>query len=133
MAKDIDTGELLSGCGQEVPQPDKADVDGLTKEVNGIPLDTKISDLTLGEMMAALSIGNVPASSEDNTKEEDKLLFNFDNITKKEIYSHLLAIIKIQGFRSSNAQVIRFLAKHTNLGSEKSIHALLYEYQKAVY
>ena len=29
MAKDIDTGELLSGCGQEVPQPDKVDVDGL--------------------------------------------------------------------------------------------------------
>ena len=83
--------------------------------------------------MVALSIGNVRASSEDNPKEEDKLLFNFDNITKKEIYSHLLGIIKIQGFRSSNAQVIRFLAKHTNLGSEKSIHALLYEYQKAVY
>lgn len=131
MAKTIDTDRLLSDWGQEVPQPGSDDVDGCTKEVNGIPLDTKISDITLGELMAALSVGNVPTSNENNT-EEDKLIFNFNHVTKKEIYSHLLAIIRLQGFRSSNAQVIRFLAKHTNLGNEKSIHALLYEYQKVV-
>ncbi|MBQ9203050.1 MAG: hypothetical protein IJ155_02280 [Prevotella sp.] len=120
------------------PQP--AEPAAQPAEPAALSPDRRLADLTVGEFqqlqrmtMAELLAPLPPEQPLPPAEDADRILFDFQNITKKEIYMLLLAIVRQQGFRSSNAQLIRFLARHTNLGSEHSIHALFYEYQKAVY
>lgn len=118
------TGKWMSEQGGNSPCPNPPPV---------VPLDRKVVELTLGELLAAIDIGPPPAPFDDTSPEDsDRLVFDFDHVTKKEIYSHVLAILRLQGFRNSNADVIRFLAHHTNLGSEASIHAQIYLYKASV-
>lgn len=61
-----------------------------------------------------------------------RLLFDFNNIRKKEIYLTLLDLHRRGAFKSRNDQLIRFLAEHTNLGSESSINNQFYDYKKSL-
>ena len=66
-------------------------------------------------------------------KQEDvggRLLFDFRNIHKKDVYQAFLEIYRKKGVMSSDAELIRFLANHTNLGSESAIHTLFYRYRE---
>ena len=134
-----DNSLLLEGCPADNSPATASDAasssdDAMDEQPVGIPLDKRLSELTLREWLAAMELyreySQVPATTPGD---EERLLFDFNHINKKEIYTYIIAIMQLQGFRSSNAQVIRFLARYTNLGSEHSIHALLYEYKKTVY
>lgn len=61
-----------------------------------------------------------------------RLLFDFDNIQKKEIYMALLDLHRRGAFKSRNDQLIRFLAEHTNLGSESTINNQFYDYKRSL-
>lgn len=62
--------------------------------------------------------------------EGHRLLFDFNNIQKKDVYMMLLDLHRRGGIKSRNDQLIRFLAKHTNLGSESSINNQFYDYKR---
>ena len=59
-----------------------------------------------------------------------KLCFNFKRIHKKEVYQAFLNIYAHGGFEMNNQELISFLAKYTNLGSESSIKTLFYRYKQ---
>ena len=62
--------------------------------------------------------------------EGHRLLFDFDNIQKKDVYMMVIELHKRKGIKSSNEELIRWLAKHTNLGSESSINNQFYDYKR---
>ena len=62
----------------------------------------------------------------------DKLLFDFNNIQKKDVYMMFLDLHRRGGIKSRNDQLIHFLAKHTNLGSESSINNQFYDYKRSI-
>lgn len=60
----------------------------------------------------------------------EKLLFNFENIQKKDVYWAILRIYSDKGFSCTNDELIHFLSIHTNLGSESTINNQFYNYKK---
>ena len=62
-----------------------------------------------------------------------KLCFNFKRIRKKEVYQAFLEIYAHGGIELNNQELISFLARHTNLGSEASITTLFYRYKQHVH
>jgi len=62
-----------------------------------------------------------------------KLRFNFKRIHKKEVYQAFLEIYAHGGIELSNQELISFLARYTNLGSEASIKTLFYRYKQQVH
>jgi hypothetical protein len=62
-----------------------------------------------------------------------KLRFNFKRIHKKEVYQAFLDIYARGGIELSNQELISFLARYTNLGSEASIKTLFYRYKQHVH
>ena len=58
-----------------------------------------------------------------------KLRFNFRRIHKKEVYQAFLHIYAHGGIENNNQELITFLARYTNLGSEASIKTLFYRYK----
>ena len=64
--------------------------------------------------------------------EGQRLLFDFNNIQKKDVYMMLLDLHRRGGIKSRNDQLIHFLAKHTNLGSESSINNQFYDYKRSL-
>ena len=59
--------------------------------------------------------------------------FNFKRIHKKEVYQAFLAIYAHGGIELTNEELISFLARHTNLGSEASIKTLFYRYKQQIH
>ena len=66
-------------------------------------------------------------------KQTRRLCFNFRRIHKKEVYQAFLDIYARGGIELSNQELISFLARHTNLGSEASIKTLFYRYKQHVH
>ncbi|MCR5240563.1 MAG: hypothetical protein K6E15_10445 [Prevotella sp.] len=66
-------------------------------------------------------------------KQTRRLCFNFRRIHKKEVYQAFLEIYARGGIELSNQELISFLAKYTNLGSEASITTLFYRYKQHVH
>ena len=62
-----------------------------------------------------------------------KLRFNFKRIHKKEVYQAFLEIYARGGIELNNQELISFLARYTNLGSEASIKTLFYRYKQLVH
>ena len=62
-------------------------------------------------------------------KKTRKLCFNFKRIHKKEVYQAFLDIYAHGGIELTNQDLITFLARYTNLGSEASIKTLFYRYK----
>ena len=62
-----------------------------------------------------------------------KLRFNFKRIHKKEVYQAFLEIYARGGIELNNQELISFLARYTNLGSEASITTLFYRYKQHVH
>ena len=62
-----------------------------------------------------------------------KLRFNYKRIHKKEVYQAFLEIYARGGIELNNQELISFLAKYTNLGSESSIKTLFYRYKQHVH
>ena len=62
-----------------------------------------------------------------------RLCFNFKRIHKKDVYQAFLDIYARGGFEMDNQELIAFLARHTNLGSETSIKTLFYRYKQHVH
>ena len=64
------------------------------------------------------------------SSQPDALLeFNFRDHPKKDIYAYLLDGLRQGYFNMSTAALERFLATHSNLGSQSSIHSQLYIYK----
>ena len=66
-------------------------------------------------------------------KQPRRLCFNFKRIRKKEVYQAFLEIYAHGGIELNNQELISFLARHTNLGSEASITTLFYRYKQHVH
>lgn len=62
-----------------------------------------------------------------------RLRFNFKRIRKKEVYQAFLDIYARGGIEMENQELISFLAKYTNLGTESSIKTLFYRYKQLVH
>ena len=62
-----------------------------------------------------------------------KLCFNFKRIRKKDVYQAFLDIYARGGVEMDNQELIMFLARHTNLGSETSIKTLFYRYKQHIH
>lgn len=62
-----------------------------------------------------------------------KLHFNFKRIHKKEVYQAFIEIYANGGIEMENQELISFLAKYTNLGSESSIKTLFYRYKGQIH
>ena len=62
-----------------------------------------------------------------------KLRFNFKRIHKKEVYQAFLDIYARGGIEMENLELISFLARYTNLGSESSIKTLFYRYKQLIH
>ena len=62
-----------------------------------------------------------------------KMYFNFKRIHKKEVYQAFLAIYAHGGIELTNEELISFLARYTNLGSEASIKTLFYRYKQLIH
>lgn len=132
-----DTSKMLEGCPSDnspaaadaASSPDQA----MDEQLFNNLLNKKVGEMTGRELMAFLErlrqANQVPTTT---PREDLRLLFDFNYINKKEIFAIIIPIIERQGFRNSNAQVIRFLAEYTNLGSVNSIHAQLYLYKDTV-
>ena len=58
-------------------------------------------------------------------KKTRKMYFNFKRIHKKEVYQG--------GIELTNQDLITFLARYTNLGSEASIKTLFYRYKQQIH
>lgn len=72
-------------------------------------------------------IGDVDAEG-NNTYLE--LHFDFSRVHKKDIYKAFLDIYAKGGIGMDNQELISFLARYTNLGSEASIKTLFYRYKQ---
>ena len=66
-------------------------------------------------------------------KKTRKLCFNFRRIHKKEVYQAFLDIYAHGGIELTNQDLITFLARYTNLGSEASIKTLFYRYKQQIH
>ena len=66
-------------------------------------------------------------------KSTRRLRFNFRCIRKKEVYQAFLDIYARGGIEMENQELISFLAKYTNLGSESSIKTLFYRYKQLIH
>ena len=66
-------------------------------------------------------------------KKTRKLCFNFRRIHKKEVYQAFLDIYARGGIEMENQELISFLARYTNLGSESSIKTLFYRYKQLIH
>ena len=62
-----------------------------------------------------------------------RLRFNFKRIHKKEVYQAFLDIYARGGIEMENQELISFLARYTNLGSESSIKTLFYRYKQLIH
>ena len=62
-----------------------------------------------------------------------KLRFNYKRIHKKEVYQAFLEIYARGGIELNNQELISFLSRYTNLGSEASIKTLFYRYKQHVH
>ena len=62
-----------------------------------------------------------------------RLCFNFKRIHKKDVYQAFLDIYARGGVEMGNQELIAFLARHTNLGSETSIKTLFYRYKQHIH
>jgi hypothetical protein len=62
-----------------------------------------------------------------------KLRFNYKRIHQKEVYQAFLEIYARGGIELNNKELISFLARYTNLGSEASIKTLFYRYKQHVH
>jgi hypothetical protein len=62
-----------------------------------------------------------------------RLCFNFKRIHKKDVYQAFLDIYARGGVEMENQELIMFLARHTNLGSETSIKTLFYRYKQHIH
>ena len=66
-------------------------------------------------------------------KKTRKMYFNFKRIHKKEVYQAFLDIYARGGIEMENQELIVFLARHTNLGSESCIKTLFYRYKQLIH
>ena len=62
-----------------------------------------------------------------------RLCFNFKRIHKKDVYQAFLDIYARGGIEMDNQELITFLARYTNLGSETSIKTLFYRYKQHIH
>ena len=73
-----------------------------------------------------------PAAGAEPAADRQKLLFNFDQVTRKDIYMVVIDLLRRKAFSSTQKNIIGFLAAHTNLGSEDAVRTQLYEYKKCL-
>ena len=66
-------------------------------------------------------------------KKVRKLRFNFKRIRKKDVYHAFLEIYESGGIELNNQELVSFLARYTNLGSEASITTLFYRYKQYIH
>lgn len=86
----------------------------------------------LRQQQSDLSMLEELPPSDDDGPPDDRLSFNWNNISKKEIFSMILSMERQGGFCGKMSNVLRFFAKRTNLGKEDTIHSQYYGYKKDI-
>ncbi len=150
MARQMDTGVMQVGNGDESPLPchdSKCPMESRVASLEQLLASQSALISSLSSQLATQNIENVALKSKVETlteeveslnqqqdrqlsSEGEKLLFDFDNIHKKDVYMMVIELNKRKGIKSSNEELIRWLAKHTNLGSESSINNQFYDYKR---
>lgn len=92
----------------------------------------------LAKALEALGIvlvdqNKVQSAIGDSAGSLEKLCFNFKRIRKKDVYHAFLDIYASGGIEVNNDELISFLARTTNLGSESSIKTLFYRYKRMIH
>ena len=152
MARQMDTGVMQVGNGEDLP---------LLCHDSKCPMESRVASLeqllasqsalisSLSSQLATQNMENVALKSKVEiltekveslnqqqdrqlSSEGEKLLFEFDNNHKKDVYMMVIELHKRKGIKSSNEELIRWLAKHTNLGSESSINNQFYDYKRSI-
>ena len=152
MARQMDTGVMQVGNGDESPLPchdSKCPMESRIASLEQLLASQSALISSLSSQLATQNIENVALKSKVETlteevellkqqqdrqlsSEAEKLLFDFDNIHKKDVYMMVIELHKRKGIKSSNEELIRWLAKHTNLGSESSINNQFYDYKRSI-
>ena len=152
MARQMDTGVMQVGNGDESPLPchdSKCPMESRVASLEQLLASQSALISSLSSQLATQNIENVALKSKVETlteeveslnqqqdrqlsSEGEKLLFDFDNIHKKDVYMMFLDLHRRGGIKSRNDQLIHFLAKHTNLGSESSINNQFYDYKRSI-
>jgi len=152
MARQMDTGVMQVGNGDESPLPchdSKCPMESRIASLEQLLASQSALISSLSSQLATQNIENVALKSKVETlteeveslnqqqdrqlsSEGEKLLFDFDNIHKKDVYMMVIELHKRKGIKSSNEELIRWLAKHTNLGSESSINNQFYDYKRSI-
>jgi phosphotransferase system IIB component len=121
------------------PAPYYSQLSIKTKQMRVImePADT-VGQMKLAEALEALGVvsvdnGKVQMTAGDSAGSLGKLCFNFKRIRKKDIYQAFLDIYASGGIEVNNDELISFLARTTNLGSESSIKTLFYRYKRMIH
>ena len=101
------------------------------------PADTAGQE-KLAEALQECSMAKLEHSDEQTEKVRQpfigkKLCFNFKRIHKKDVYQAFLDIYARGGIEMDNQELITFLARYTNLGSETSIKTLFYRYKQHIH
>ena len=148
----MDTGVMQVGNGDESPLPchdSKCPMESRVASLEQLLASQSALISSLSSQLATQNIENVALKSKVETlteeveslnqqqdrqlsSEGEKLLFDFGNIHKKDVYVMVIELHKRKGIMSSNEELIRWLAKHTNLGSESSINNQFYDYKRSL-
>ncbi|MBQ8065456.1 MAG: hypothetical protein IJ200_07350 [Prevotella sp.] len=107
-------------------------MESLQKILETIPENAPYTELTAKQKAAQDIAAHIKAQEllqQAPSPSDEKLPFNWNNISKKEVFAHILAIARQSGFACSMSKVISFLSKFTNLGNEHTIHSQIYYYK----
>ena len=152
MARQMDTGIMQVGNGEELPLPCHDTNGQLESRMASLEQLAASQSALLSSLSSQLATQNVENAAlklkvdslteevellkqqQDRqlSSESEKLLFDFNTIQKKDVYMLLLELHKRGGIKSRNDQLIRFLAEHTNLGSESTINNQFYDYKRSL-
>ena len=152
MARQMDTGIMQVGNGEEPPLPCHDTNGQLESRMASLEQLAASQSALLSSLSSQLATQNVENAAlklkvdslteevellkqqQDRqlSSESEKLLFDFNTIQKKDVYMLLLELHKRGGIKSRNDQLIRFLAEHTNLGSESTINNQFYDYKRSL-
>lgn len=116
MAQQISTqSQLITLLNQQIEQHTQANK----------ALQQRIDELEARQQLAE-------RREESQMPATEKLPFNLDMITKKEIIMILVELDKKHAFNCTNKDLIQHMASRTNLGSVDTIRTQFYNYKKQV-
>lgn len=85
---------------------------------------------TIAKGLQECGLAKINVQNIERNSVELEIRFDFSRVHKKDIYKAFLDIYAKGGIGMGNQELIAFLARYTNLGSEASIKTLFYRYKQ---